>query len=76
MQVSRWGNSLAVRLPVAVAVALGLQDGDEIAIGVAEGRHFRAAPSRPGVRLGVGSPCVGEWRTVGSGLGRMEACND
>ena len=61
MQVSRWGNSLAVRLPVAVAVALGLQDGDEIAIGVAEGRHFRAAPSRPGVRRPVGRRFTVRW---------------
>ena len=35
MQVSRWGNSLAVRLPAAVVEALGLQEGDEIAIEVA-----------------------------------------
>ena len=32
MQVSKWGNSLAVRLPVAVVEALGLKDGDEIEI--------------------------------------------
>jgi antitoxin MazE len=30
MQVSRWGNSLAVRLPAAAVEALGLQEGDEI----------------------------------------------
>lgn len=41
MQVSRWGNSLAVRLPAAVVEALGLQEGDEIAIEVADPRHFR-----------------------------------
>ena len=37
MQVSRWGNSLAVRLPAAVVEALGLQEGDEI--------ELRAAPA-------------------------------
>ena len=43
MQVSRWGNSLAVRLPAAVVEALGLREGDEIAIEVADLHHFRIA---------------------------------
>lgn len=43
MQVSRWGNSLAVRLPAAVVEAFGLKEGDEIAIEVADGRRFRVA---------------------------------
>jgi antitoxin MazE len=43
MQVSRWGNSLAVRLPAAVVEALGLQEGDEIAIEAADRTHFRVA---------------------------------
>ena len=43
MQVSRWGNSLAVRLPAAVVEALGLREGDEIEIEVADPRHFRVA---------------------------------
>jgi antitoxin MazE len=43
MQVSRWGNSLAVRLPAAVVEALGLKEGDEVAIEVAEPRRFRVA---------------------------------
>jgi antitoxin MazE len=34
MQVSKWGNSLAVRLPAAVVEALNLQDGDDIEIQV------------------------------------------
>jgi antitoxin MazE len=41
MQVSRWGNSLAVRLPAAVVQALGLKEGDEVAIEVADPRRFR-----------------------------------
>ena len=44
MQVSNWGNSLAVRLPAAVVERLGLQEGDEIEIEVADPRHFRVAP--------------------------------
>ena len=30
MHVSKWGNSLAVRLPKALVEALGLKAGDEI----------------------------------------------
>lgn len=34
MQVAKWGNSLAVRLPVAVIEELGLKEGDDIQITV------------------------------------------
>jgi antitoxin MazE len=37
MQVSRWGNSLAVRLPAAVVERLGLKEGDEIEIVAGDG---------------------------------------
>lgn len=30
MRVSKWGNSLAIRLPTAVVGALGLQEGDDV----------------------------------------------
>ena len=40
MQVSKWGNSLAVRLPAAVVEVLALQEGDDIEIEVAGTRHF------------------------------------
>jgi antitoxin MazE len=30
MRVSKWGNSLAVRLPVDVVETLSLKDGDEV----------------------------------------------
>lgn len=32
MQIARWGNSLAVRLPAAVVRELGLREGDEVEI--------------------------------------------
>jgi antitoxin MazE len=32
MQVSKWGNSLAVRLPAKLVAELGLKAGDEIEI--------------------------------------------
>lgn len=41
MQVGKWGNSLAVRLPAAVVEALDLKEGDEIEIEVAGKRRFR-----------------------------------
>jgi antitoxin MazE len=40
MQVSRWGNSLAIRLPAAVVEALGLKEGDDIEVHVAGSRLF------------------------------------
>lgn len=40
MQVSKWGNSLAVRLPAAVVEALELKEGDDIVIRVAGDRSF------------------------------------
>lgn len=43
MQVAKWGNSLAVRLPAAVVKALGLKEGDEIEIRVAGPRSFEVA---------------------------------
>ena len=43
MQVGKWGNSLAVRLPSSVVEALQLKEGDEIEIEVAGDRTFRIA---------------------------------
>lgn len=40
MRVSRWGNSLAVRLPAAVVKALELKEGDEIEITIKDRRSF------------------------------------
>lgn len=40
MQVSKWGNSLALRLPAAVVDALGLKEGDDIEVHVAGARTF------------------------------------
>ena len=35
MQVSKWGNSLALRLPAAVVEVLGLKEGDQVEVTVA-----------------------------------------
>ena len=37
MQVSKWGNSLAVRLPADLVRRLGLREGDEISLHAEEG---------------------------------------
>ena len=51
MHVSRWGNSLAIRLPAAVVESLGLKEGDDIEVVVADARIFgvRRAPGARGV---------------------------
>ena len=43
MQVSKWGNSLAVRLPATVVEALALKEGDEIQIRAVDAREFEVA---------------------------------
>ena len=40
MQVARWGNSLAIRLPAAVVEALALKEGDDIQVRIAGDRSF------------------------------------
>jgi antitoxin MazE len=47
MQVAKWGNSLAVRLPSAIVELLGLREGDEVEIHVADARLFGIA-RKPG----------------------------
>lgn len=46
MQVAKWGNSLAVRLPATVVEALKLKEGDEIEIHVAGDRSFGVGRDR------------------------------
>ncbi|WP_025809866.1 AbrB/MazE/SpoVT family DNA-binding domain-containing protein [Pseudomonas chlororaphis] len=47
MQVAKWGNSLAVRLPASVVEALELREGDDIEIIVDAPRKF-AISKKPG----------------------------
>jgi antitoxin MazE len=47
MQIAKWGNSLAVRLPAVVVDALDLKEGDEIEIHVADAKNFGVA-RKPG----------------------------
>ena len=47
MQVSKWGNSLAIRLPASVVEVLQLQEGDDIEVHVAGKRSFEVL-KKPG----------------------------
>lgn len=40
MQVSKWGNSLAIRIPATVVDALALKEGDDIEVVIADDRTF------------------------------------
>ena len=46
MQVAKWGNSLAIRLPAAVVDALDLKEGDQIEIRIAGAREFEVSRDR------------------------------
>jgi antitoxin MazE len=46
MQVSKWGNSLAIRLPVAVVDTPELKEGDHIEVTIAGPRHFEVRHDR------------------------------
>jgi antitoxin MazE len=47
MQVAKWGNSLAVRLPSSVVRALALKEGDDVEIHVMDSREMAVA-RKPG----------------------------
>ena len=49
MQVAKWGNSLAVRLPAALVKAMALNGGDEVEILIAGKRTFEIR-KQPGTR--------------------------
>ena len=46
MRVAKWGNSLAIRLPVSVVDALRLKEGDDIEIRTADGRTFEVSKDK------------------------------
>ena len=55
MQVSKWGNSLAIRLPASVVEVLRLEEGDNVEVVVAGERRFevkrKATPAELLARL-------------------------
>jgi antitoxin MazE len=48
MQVAKWGNSLAVRLPKSIVEALALKSGDDISITIV-GSHALEVEKKPDV---------------------------
>ena len=46
MQISKWGNSLAIRLPASVVEALKLKEGDEVEVNIVGERAFDVARDR------------------------------
>lgn len=47
LQLARWGNSLAIRLPVEYLRSAGLKEGDEVDAEVTPLGEIRLAPARP-----------------------------
>jgi antitoxin MazE len=67
MQVSKWGNSLAIRLPAAVVEALELKAGDEIEVHVVGDRDFGIDRDRSRERAlarirSLGKPLPADWK--------------
>ncbi len=46
LQISKWGNSLAVRLPVACTRAIGLKEGDSVEASITQAGEITLAPER------------------------------
>ncbi len=46
LQLARWGNSLAVRLPAECVRAAGLKEGDDVEAEVSSGGEIRLRPAR------------------------------
>ncbi len=46
VRISRWGNSLGLRLPKAAVDAIGLKPGSEVEVAV-DGRELRVKPVLP-----------------------------
>ena len=49
MQVAKWGNSLAVRLPATLVQALDLKEGEEIELHAIDARTFEVS-KKPGAK--------------------------
>jgi antitoxin MazE len=67
MQVSKWGNSLAIRLPAAVVEALELKAGDEIEVHVLGDRAFGVDRDRSRERAlarirALAKPLPADWK--------------
>ena len=50
-QLAKWGNSLALRIPKALAQQVRWQEGERLELSVNEGGEVVLRPARPGYRL-------------------------
>jgi len=48
MQVSKWGNSLAVRLPKKLVEKLGLSRGDQVQLTLGDDRNIAVSKDKAG----------------------------
>ena len=46
LQIAKWGNSLAVRLPVECTRATGLKEGDSVEASITQAGEITLAPER------------------------------
>lgn len=51
MQVSKWGNSLAVRFPASLVQALDLKEGEEVDLHLVDARSFEVVKKSSVVEL-------------------------
>jgi len=47
LQIAKWGNSLAVRLPVECVRAAGLQEGDSVEAEISPAGEITLTPTKP-----------------------------
>jgi antitoxin MazE len=73
MQVAKWGNSLAIRLPRSVVEVLGLKEGDSIEIHVADRRSFAIEKAPTSKQLLERLRKYRGWLPAGFRFDRLEA---
>jgi len=61
MQVSKWGNSLAVRLPKALVDRLGLKEGDELSVVAAKGDTIEVETKKDQRRRAIERMAARNW---------------
>jgi antitoxin MazE len=64
LQIAKWGNSAAIRLPKAVLELLDVQPGSELEVTI-EGRTMKLVAARGGNRFPTLEELVAEMKRVG-----------
>lgn len=70
MQVAKWGNSLAIRLPTVVVEALQLKEGDEVEVRIADARELEVSRKPDRLRSierlrGFRGRLPADWNSIG-----------